>query len=104
MHIADVSYFVKENTPLEEEVRLRTTSVYLVHKVITMLPRIFCDNLCSLNPGLERLCFSVFFQMRKDGTVLWDQGLRFHKSVIKSCAKLNYELVQTLLEKNPNID
>jgi exoribonuclease R len=61
VHIADVSYFVDENTILDKEARLRTTSVYLVHRVIPMLPRLLCEKLCSLNPGVDRLTFSVFF-------------------------------------------
>lgn len=91
VHIADVSYFVREDSPLEEEAKLRTTSVYLTHRVIPMLPRLLCENLCSLNPDVERLAFSIFFVMDKDGVVDFENGVRFGKSIIKSCAKMSYE-------------
>jgi len=53
VHIADVSYFVKENLPIDQVAKHRTTSVYCVQKVIPMLPRILCEKYCSLNPGEE---------------------------------------------------
>lgn len=93
VHIADVSYFVEESSPLDNEARLRTTSVYLVHRVIPMLPRLLCENLCSLNPGVERLAFSVFFYMKESGEILWKEPIRFGKSIIKSCMKFSYDLV-----------
>jgi exoribonuclease R len=92
VHIADVSYFVDEKTILDEEARLRTTSVYLPHRVIPMLPRLLCENLCSLNPGVERLAFSCFFEMNEDGTLI-EKTARFSKSIIKSCVKFAYEVV-----------
>jgi exoribonuclease R len=61
VHIADVAHFVAEGSILDQEARLRTTSIYLVHRVIPMLPRLLCENLCSLNPDVERLAFSIFF-------------------------------------------
>ena len=54
VHIADVSYFVKTNTKLDQEADRRATSVYLVQKVVPMLPRTLCEHLCSLNPGQDR--------------------------------------------------
>lgn len=63
VHIADVGHFVDEKTILDKEARLRTTSVYLPHRVIPMLPRLLCERLCSLNPAVERLAFSCFFEM-----------------------------------------
>lgn len=69
-NLADVGHFVDDNTILDEEARLRTTSVYLPHRVIPMLPRLLCENLCSLNPGVERLAFSCFFEMKEDGEIL----------------------------------
>lgn len=93
VHIADVSHFVKEGTPLDEEAKLRTTSVYLVHRVLPMLPRLLCENLCSLNPGVDRLSFSCFFHMKENGEILWDGPKKFVKSIMKSCAKFSYDTV-----------
>ena len=55
VHIADVAHFVRAGTPLDDEARERGTSVYLVNRVIPMLPRALCENLCSLNPGGQRM-------------------------------------------------
>jgi DIS3-like exonuclease 2 len=93
VHIADVSFFVREGTPYDDEARIRTTSVYLVHEVLPMLPRLLCENLCSLNPGVERLTFSVFFQMRENGTLVEDFKPYFKKSIIKSISKFSYDIV-----------
>lgn len=54
VHIADVTYFLKRNTPLDSEARARGTSTYLVDSVIPMLPPLLCEELCSLKPGVER--------------------------------------------------
>ena len=70
MHIADVSYFVKDKTALDKEAENRATSVYLVQKVIPMLPRTLCEHLCSLNPGEDRLTFSVEWILSPQGEVL----------------------------------
>lgn len=93
VHIADVSHFVEEDSSLDEEAQLRTTSVYLIHKVIPMLPALLSENLCSLNPGVERLAFSVFFKIKENGEILWNEKPRFSKSIIKSCVKFNYDIV-----------
>lgn len=73
------------NTEIDKEATLRTTSVYLVHKVIPMLPRMLCEELCSLNRDVERLAFSVFFKMTEEGDVIWN-SFRASKSVMRSCA------------------
>ena len=67
VHIADVSYFVRPGSALDEEACSRSTSVYLVQRVIPMLPRLLCEDLCSLNPGVPRLAFSVIMQLTPDG-------------------------------------
>jgi DIS3-like exonuclease 2 len=69
VHIADVSYFVRENTLVDKYASERTTSVYLVQKVIPMLPRLLCEHLCSLNPAVDRLTFSVIWKINSDGEV-----------------------------------
>lgn len=99
VHIADVSYFVEQGTALDKEARSRATSVYFVHLVIPMLPRLLCENLCSLNQKVERLAYSIFFRLRKDGSLIKEFEPRVHRSIIKSCAKWNYDLVQEILDK-----
>ncbi|KAI8391377.1 uncharacterized protein BYT42DRAFT_489086 [Radiomyces spectabilis] len=97
VHIADVSFFVKPNTMLNTEARKRSTSTYLVNGVVPMLPAILCEELCSLNPHVDRLAFSVVWIMQADGAILdtW-----FGKSIIKSCAKLAYEDAQSVIDGN----
>ena len=60
VHIADVSYFVKQNTPVDLDAQKRTTSYYLPYRVLKMLPKILTETLCSLNPGVERYAYTVF--------------------------------------------
>ena len=67
VHIADVSHFVQPNSDIDKEAIKRATSVYFVHRVIPMLPRRLCDNLCSLLPDRERLTFSCFFRVNAEG-------------------------------------
>ncbi|XP_063675436.1 DIS3-like exonuclease 2 [Bolinopsis microptera] len=96
VHIADVSHFVYPGTVVDDIARERTTSVYLVQRVIPMLPRKLCELLCSLNPGVDRFSFSVIWKMKKDGTVL---STKFGKSLINSCCKLHYEHAQDMIEE-----
>ena len=98
VHIADVSHFVKEGTPLDADAKLRTTSVYFTHMVLPMLPRLLCENLCSLNPGVERLTFSIFLRIKENGDVLDDFEPKICKTFIKSCAKLDYDIVQEVID------
>ncbi|KAK3885314.1 hypothetical protein Pcinc_010457 [Petrolisthes cinctipes] len=100
VHIADVSYFVLPGTPLDQVAAARATSVYLVNKVIPMLPRVLCEQLCSLNPGEDRLAFSVIWELSPDGEVI---GEWMGRTVIRSCAKLAYEHAQTIID-NPGKD
>ena len=98
VHIADVSYFVKDKTELDLEAQQRATSVYLVQKVVPMLPRHLCENLCSLNPNEDRLTFSVEWKMTEQGEILEEW---FGRSVINSCVKLAYEHAQDMMD-HPN--
>ncbi|CAH2248113.1 DIS3-like exonuclease 2 isoform X1 [Pelobates cultripes] len=95
VHIADVSYFVKEGSALDQLASERATSVYLVQKVIPMLPRLLCEELCSLNPMTDRLTFSVIWKMTPQGQIL-DEW--FGRSVIRSCVKLSYDHAQSMIE------
>ncbi|KAM6257972.1 DIS3-like exonuclease 2 [Porphyrio hochstetteri] len=97
VHIADVSYFVLEETALDKVASERATSVYLVQKVIPMLPRLLCEELCSLNPMRDRLTFSVMWKVTPEGKIL-DEW--FGRTVICSCVKLSYDHAQSMIE-NP---
>ncbi|KAJ3162413.1 hypothetical protein HDU86_004893 [Geranomyces michiganensis] len=96
VHIADVGFFVKPDSALDKEARYRATTVYLVQRAIPMLPRLLCEELCSLNPGVERLAFSVTWRMDASARVLGEPW--FGRSIIKSCAKLSYDHAQRLIE------
>ncbi len=95
VHIADVSYFVEENSPIDLCAVERTTSVYLVQKVIPMLPRLLCEELCSLNPATDRLTFSAIWKVNSNGDILEEW---FGRSVINSAVKLSYEHAQMFIE------
>lgn len=100
VHIADVSYFVQQGTELDKEAQLRLTSVYFTHRVYPMLPRILCERLCSLNPQVDRLSYSVFFRMDIQ-TGEMDKSFKpdISRTIMRSCAKWNYQLVQDILDK-----
>lgn len=100
VHIADVSHFVAAHTALDEEAKLRGTTTYLVHTIFPMLPRLLCENLCSLNPGVERLTFSVEWEMTRDGVV---KHASFTRGVIKSAAKLSYGHVQHVIDAGADV-
>ncbi|GLI69509.1 hypothetical protein VaNZ11_014144 [Volvox africanus] len=95
VHIADVSHFIEPFSALDVEAGRRATSTYMVQRVIPMLPPLLCEQLCSLNPGEDRLTFSVVWDMGKDGSI---RSTWFGRSVIRSCAKLSYPLVQRMIE------
>ncbi|KAJ3180051.1 hypothetical protein HDU87_002274 [Geranomyces variabilis] len=96
VHIADVAFFVKPDSALDKEARYRATTVYLVQRAIPMLPRLLCEELCSLNPGVERLAFSVTWRMDSSARVIGEPW--FGRSIIKSCAKLSYDHAQRLID------
>ncbi|KAI8996067.1 hypothetical protein BC832DRAFT_519063, partial [Gaertneriomyces semiglobifer] len=98
VHIADVSYFVPAGSALDKEARHRATTIYLVQKAIPMLPRTLCEDLCSLNPGVERLAFSVMWKMDARAQIL--ETPWFGRSIIRSCAKLSYDHAQRLIENS----
>ncbi|XP_055624691.1 DIS3-like exonuclease 2 [Toxorhynchites rutilus septentrionalis] len=101
VHISDVSYFLKEGSKLDELVKLRATSIYMVDNVYHMLPKPLCF-LCSLLPGEDKLTFSVFWEITPDAEIL---QTRFAKTVINSCTQLAYEHAQIMLDKpNGNLD
>lgn len=95
VHIADVSYFVKEGTALDLTAADRATSVYLVQEVIPMLPRLLCEELCSLNPNADRLVFSVVWCLTNQCELVsqW-----IGRSVIRSCSKMSYAHAQAIID------
>lgn len=98
VHIADVTHFVRPGTAVDREARRRATTVYLVHKVIPMLPPILSEELCSLNPGVERLAYSCIWKMTIDGEILPNSTTWYGRTVIRSCAKLDYGLAQKMID------
>ncbi|XP_022090371.1 DIS3-like exonuclease 2 [Acanthaster planci] len=94
VHIADVSFFVDEGNALDEVAGLRATSVYLVQKVIPMLPRLLCEHLCSLNPNEDKLTFSFLWRLTEQGEILDEWCGR---SVIRSCVKMSYDHAQGII-------
>jgi ribonuclease R len=95
VHIADVSHFVRPQSALDQEAFLRGNSTYLVDKVIPMLPEQLSNGVCSLNPDVERLAFSVFITLDQNADVL---DSVFAKTVIKSDRRLTYEKALDILE------
>ncbi len=99
IHIADVSHYVQEDTILEDEAYHRATSVYLVDRVVPMLPEVLSNNVCSLRPHEEKLTFSAVFELDKKAHIVnqW-----FGRTVIYSDARFAYEEAQVIIEKNSN--
>lgn len=95
VHIADVSYFVHPDTMLDREAQGRSTSVYLTQCCFPMLPQLLREDLCSLNPGTDRLAFSVMWDMDSSGEVL-DHWVG--RTIIRSCCKLSYQHAQEIIE------
>lgn len=98
MHIADVSNFIKEGSALDLEARARATSVYMVQQVVPMLPRLLCEQLCSLNAAVDRYAFSAIFILNDVGEV---EGRWFGRTVMRSCARLTYNDAQYIIEGKP---
>ena len=95
VHIADVSYFVREGTNLDTEACRRSTSVYFIDTVVPMLPDVLCNNVCSLLPNEDRLTFSVVFEIDKDFNIV---SKNICESVIHSNLRLNYDDAQEILD------
>lgn len=97
VHIADVSYYVKEGSSLDTEAMDRGTSVYLVDRVIPMLPHELSNGICSLNPNVDRLAMSCVMEFNNEGKQL---DYEIFPSVIRSRIQMTYKKVNSILEKN----
>lgn len=101
IHIADVSHYVQPGSILDQEAFKRATSIYLVDRVIPMLPEVLSNIACSLRPDEDKYTFSVLFELNKNAKVVnqW-----FGKTVIRSNARLAYEETQYIIENIENIE
>ncbi|HLO91864.1 MAG TPA: ribonuclease R [Lentimicrobium sp.] len=95
VHIADVSHYVKPGTAIDHEAFDRGTSVYLVDRTIPMLPEKLSNQVCSLRPDEDKLCFSAVFEMDDDGKIYNEW---YGKTIIRSNRRYNYEEVQKMIE------
>ena len=95
IHIADVSHYVRPGTLMDDEAFSRGTSVYLVDRVVPMLPEKLSNELCSLKPNEDKLCFSAVFKMNEQAEII-DQW--FGKTVIHSDRRFAYEEAQKVIE------
>ncbi len=100
VHIADVSFFVRPGTAIDQEARKRATSVYLVDRTIPMLPHVLSTNFCSLNPDVDRLSMSAVFELDAQANIVsrW-----FGETIIHSDKRFAYEEAQEVLDANTGI-
>ncbi|WP_372746477.1 ribonuclease R [Lutibacter sp.] len=98
IHIADVSHYLQEKTVLDDEAYSRATSVYLVDRVVPMLPEVLSNGVCSLRPNEEKLTFSAVFEINEKAHVInqW-----FGRTVTYSDKRFAYEEAQEIIENNP---
>ncbi|EGV43106.1 RNB domain-containing ribonuclease [Bizionia argentinensis JUB59] len=101
IHIADVSHYLQPGTILDDEAYERATSVYLVDRVVPMLPEVLSNNACSLRPNEEKYTFSAVFKMNDKGEVV-DEW--FGKTVTFSNARFAYEEAQAIIENNAELN
>ena len=97
VHIADVSYYVKPGTALDDEAYYRSTSVYLVDRVVPMLPHKLSNGICSLNPKVDRFAMSCIMKINPKGEVI---DYNITPSIIRSRIQMTYNKVNSILEDN----
>lgn len=96
VHIADVSRYIRPHSIIDKEAYKRGTSVYLVDRVVPMLPETLSNNLCSLRPNEDKLTFSVLFEFDANNYSVVNHS--FHKTIIRSDRRFNYDEVQAILD------
>lgn len=97
VHIADVSYYVRENTLLDKEAKIRGTSIYMLDRVIPMLPRELSNGICSLNAGEDRFTLSVSMEINPKGNVISSD---VYKGIINVTERMSYKDVQKILDNS----
>ena len=97
MHIADVSYYVREGSLLDKEAQIRGTSVYMLSRVIPMLPKELSNGICSLNAGQDRFTLSCSMEINNKGEVV---SAEVYKGIINVTERMNYHDVQKILDKS----
>ena len=97
VHIADVSYYVRENTLLDKEAYIRGTSIYMLDRVIPMLPRELSNGICSLNAGEDRFTLSVSMEINSKGNVVSSD---VYKGIINVTERMSYKNVQKILDNS----
>lgn len=95
VHIADVTYYVKPKSMLDDEAFERGTSVYLVDRVVPMLPERLSNNICSLRPNEDKLCYSAVFELDKNANIINEW---FGRTIINSDRRFSYEEAQNIIE------
>jgi len=95
VHIADVSYYVRENSKIDKEALRRATSVYLLNRVIPMLPERLSNGICSLNPAVNRLTMSCIMEIDPNGDVV---NHKICESIIKTVERMNYDDVSDIVD------
>ncbi len=101
VHIADVSYYVPQHTALDKEALSRANSYYFINKVTPMLPQMLSNDLCSLNPNVEKKAMSVFINFDNQGNV---KKYRFTPSIIKTNYRMTYDRVEEMMKGSPDKD
>ena len=97
VHIADVSHYVKEGSFLDKEAQIRGTSIYMLSRVIPMLPKELSNGICSLNEGKDRLTLSCSMEINPEGKTI---GVEVYKGIINVRERMNYHDVQKIIDKS----
>jgi len=100
IHIADVSYYVKENDVIDIEAADRSTSVYLVDRVVPMLPEILSNEICSLKSDVDRLCYSVILEMNEKSEII---SHKIKKTIIHSDKRFTYQDAQDIINNKKGV-